>query len=219
MTEVRRMNPPPAHLDHLIVAATTLADGIEFIAEVTGVVPQPGGKHVAMGTHNALLRLGDRVYLEIIAIDPDGEKPPRPRWFDLDDPAMQAQLAERPRLIHWAARTHDLDAALAATPIPLGTPHPMARGDFRWRITIPDNGVRPAGGVLPTLLQWEGRHPADNLPASGATLAQFAASHPTPDAMRKTLGALGLQDALTVTYGSPPRLAALLRTPRGLVSI
>ena len=213
------MKPALAEPDHLVLGAATLAQGIEHVAELTGIAPHVGGKHVAMGTHNALVRLGQRFYLEIIAIDPDGSKPARPRWFDLDDPAMQAQLAERPRLIHWAARTHDLDAALAATPIPLGTPHPMARGDFRWRITIPDNGVRPAGGVLPTLLQWEGRHPADNLPASGATLAQFAASHPTPDAMRKTLGALGLQDALTVTYGSPPRLAALLRTPRGLVSI
>ena len=72
MTVVRRHNPPPAQLDHLILAATTLADGIEFVADITGATPQPGGKHVAMGTHNALLRLGDRVYLEIIAIDPDG---------------------------------------------------------------------------------------------------------------------------------------------------
>ena len=33
--------------------------------------PRRGGKHVAMGTHNSLLRLGDGVYLEVIAIDPD----------------------------------------------------------------------------------------------------------------------------------------------------
>lgn len=57
--------------DHLVVAATTLADGIEYVADITGVAPQPGGRHVAMGTHNALLRLGERFYLEIIAIDPE----------------------------------------------------------------------------------------------------------------------------------------------------
>ena len=85
-----------AALDHLVLAAITLADGIEFVADTTGVVPQPGGKHVAMGTHNALLRLGPRVYLEIIAIDPDGLTPARPRWFDLDNIALQAELTERP---------------------------------------------------------------------------------------------------------------------------
>ena len=35
MTEVRRTAAPPAQLDHLVLAATTLADGIDFIAEVT----------------------------------------------------------------------------------------------------------------------------------------------------------------------------------------
>ena len=64
-------------LDHLIVGAATLADGIEYVAGITGVTPHPGGKHVAMGTHNALLRLGERVFLEVIAIDPDGAKPAR----------------------------------------------------------------------------------------------------------------------------------------------
>ena len=67
--------PPAATLDHLVVAATTLADGIEYIAEITGVTPQPGGKHAAMGTHNALVRLSARTYLEIIAIDPWGPAP------------------------------------------------------------------------------------------------------------------------------------------------
>ena len=69
--------PPLAALDHLVVAATTLADGIDYIAEITGVAPQPGGKHVAMGTHNALVRLAEKVFLEIIAIDPAGKKPTR----------------------------------------------------------------------------------------------------------------------------------------------
>src|SRR5215813_8557610 len=111
------MNPT---LDHLAVAAPTLAAGVEFIARLTGVEPRAGGKHVTMGTHNALLRLGDRAYLEVIAIDPDGAKPAHPRWFDLDDPELQAALAERPRLVAWAARTDDIEGALASCPIALG---------------------------------------------------------------------------------------------------
>ncbi len=184
---------PDAALDHLVVAATTLADGIEYFADITGVAPQPGGKHVAMGTHNALVRLSAGVYLEIIAIDPDGAKPARPRWFDLDDIALAAELTERPRLIHWVARTTDIERAVARCPVPLGTVQPMARGDYRWRMTIPDDGRRPGRGIVPTLIQWDVPvHPADALPRSGVSIAGLAAAHPEPADIRDALAALGL---------------------------
>jgi hypothetical protein len=220
MTEVRRTNAPPARLDHLVLAATTLADGIEFVAELTGVTPHPGGRHVAMGTHNALLRLGDGVYLEIIAIDPDGVRPARPRWFDLDDVALQAELMERPQLVHWVASTTDIERSVAACTIPLGTVSRMERADYRWRITIPDDGKRPGKGIVPTLIQWDvPEHPADRLPASNVTLAQVAATHSDPASVRSALAELGLAGVLQVTYGRETRLAAMLRTPRGLVTL
>ena len=100
-------------LDHLVVAAQALAEGCAFIEAQLGVRPQPGGKHVAMGTHNAMLGLGPKQYLEVIAIDPEGVNPARPRWYDLDEPRMRAALAEGPRLIHWAAQTDDIEAAKA----------------------------------------------------------------------------------------------------------
>jgi len=212
--------PPGAALDHLVVAAATLADGIEYIADVTGVAPHPGGKHVAMGTHNALVRLGDGVYLEIIAIDPGGTRPSRPRWFDLDDIALASELAERPRLVQWVARSTDIERAVAACPIPLGSVHPMARGDYRWRITIPGDGKRPGKGVVPTLIQWDvAAHPADSLPRSGLSIAGLAAAHPEPADIRDALKALGLDRVLPVTYDRDARLAAMLRTPRGIVTL
>jgi len=220
MTEVRRTVAPLAELDHLVLAATTLADGIEFIAEVTGATPQPGGKHVAMGTHNALLRLGDRVYLEIIAIDPDGIKSPRPRWFDLDDIALQSELTERPQLVAWVARTADIERSVAASPIPLGVVTPFERGDYRWRITIPDDGKRPGKGIVPALIQWDvPAHPADPLPPSKVTVAQVAAAHADPALVRSTLAALGLAGVVHVTYDRHARLAAMLHTPRGIVTL
>jgi Glyoxalase-like domain len=212
--------PPLATLDHLVLAAATLADGIDYIAEGCGVAPVAGGRHLAMGTHNALLRLGEQSYLEIIAIDPDGTKPSRPRWFGLDSVALQAELVEGPRLIHWVARTTDIEAATARCPLPLGSVQAMARGDYRWRITIPDDGARPGRGLVPTLIQWDvPQHPADALPRSGITLAQLAASHFEPQPIRAALAALGLQDALTVTFDRDVRLVAMLRTPRGVVTL
>ena len=211
---------PEATLDHLVVAAVTLADGIEYFAEMTGVAAQPGGKHVAMGTHNALVRLSERTFLEILAIDPEGTKPARPRWFGLDHIALQAELTERPRLIHWVSRTQGIEAAAAACPIPLGPLHSMARGNYRWRITIPDDGSLPGKGIMPTLIEWDvPQHPAESLPNSNLSLLTLAATHPEPAPIRAALTSLRLNDAIQVTYDRDTRLAAMLRTPRGIVTL
>lgn len=216
----RQRTAPLATLDHLIVAAATLADGIDWVAAVAGAAPVPGGKHATMGTHNALLRLSASTYLEVIAIDPDAAKPARRRWFDLDDIALQAELAEQPRLIHWVARTDDIEAACAACPQPLGTIHALQRGDYRWRITIPDDGARPGRGLVPTLIQWDvPTHPTATLPKSNVTLAQLAGTHSDPAPLRAALAALGLGDAIAITFDRETRIAAMLRTPRGMATL
>ena len=209
-----------AALDHLVIAAATLADGIDHVATVMGVTPVPGGKHVTMGTHNALLRLGGETYLEIIAVDPDAPKPPWARWFGLDDVALQADLTERPRLVGWVARTDDIELAAAASSLPLGNIHPMQRGDYLWRITVPDGGMLPGKGLLPTLIQWDvPTHPTARLPKSNVTLAQLAGTHPEPAPLRAALAALGLEGAIAISYDRETRIAAMLRTPRGMVTL
>ncbi len=206
--------------DHLVVAAHTLAQGVEYVADLTGVAPRPGGRHETMGTHNALARLGERLYLEVIAIDPQGTKPARPRWFNLDSGDLQADLVERPRLVHWVARTTDIDAAVSRAKVDPGEILPFSRGDYRWRITVPPDGRLPGRGLVPSLIQWDvPQHPADTLPAAGLSLVELAGSHPDPVVVRAALAALGLSDAIRVTFDREARLAAMLRTPRGLVTL
>jgi hypothetical protein len=203
-------------LDHLVVAAQTLAQGAAWIEQVLGVSPEPGGKHATMGTHNSLLRLGTDAYLEVIAIDPDAQAPDRPRWFQLDTPAMTAALQERPRLIHWVAATDDLSAALAASPVALGEPTSLARGDFRWTFVLSADGSMPFDGVGPDLIQWQGTaHPAKRLKHSGCIVKRMSATHANPDAVRAMLNALRLSSQLTVEAGELPTLRALIQTPRG----
>jgi len=214
------MAPVSATLDHLVVAAATLEQGENHLEALTGARPVRGGRHLAMGTHNSVLKLGDSVYLEVIAIDPEGPPPSRPRWFALDIPAMRAAIAQSPRLIHWVARCEDIDAARAADPIDPGSVHAMERGSFRWRITIPDDGHLPAGGVLPTLIQWsDARHPSETMPDNRVTVVALSAAHPQPARIRSTLEKLSLGEALKVTFGATPRLAAMLQTPRGAVTL
>jgi hypothetical protein len=123
-------------------------------------------------------------------------------------------------LITWVARTNDIERASAACPMPLGAIRPFERGDYRWRLTVPEDGRRPGKGVLPALIQWDvPAHPAERLPPSGLSLVQFGATHSDPAPVRAALAALGLEHALSVSYDRETRLLAMLRTPRGTIAL
>src|ERR1700710_1969778 len=81
-----------ASLDHLTVVALTLEQGVEHIRRCLGVVVPSWGAHPLMGTHNCLMRLGEAVFLEIIAADP-AATPQRTRSLALDAPGMRARLS------------------------------------------------------------------------------------------------------------------------------
>ena len=206
-----------ATLDHLVLATHDLAQGAAWLEDHLGVVLSPGGVHASMGTHNRLLKLGPSLYLELIAIDPQAPAPSRPRWFALDTPQMRARLAERPRLIHWVARSADIVTESAACPEPLGQITPMRRGDFEWLITVPGDGHLPGGGLLPTLIEWRvPRHPAAALPEAGCALLKLEGFHPDVQPARTALAALGLEAALALHAGKEVELVAYVETPRGL---
>ncbi|HSS28564.1 MAG TPA: VOC family protein [Usitatibacter sp.] len=160
-------------LDHLVVAARTLDEGAAWVRERLGAECVPGGKHATMGTHNRLLSLGPESYLEVIAIDPEAPRPGRARWFELDTPAMQARIAKQPALVHWMERTANLEAELRdyAADVRIES---FERNALRWRLALTPDGSFPAGGTLPTLIQWEGAHPCDSLPDSGILLKSLA---------------------------------------------
>ena len=122
-------------IDHLAVAAETLAEGRAMVEAALGVRLEEGGRHPHFGTHNLLLGLGEGLYLEVIAVDPAAPAPQRSRWFGLD------RFAGRPRPVAWICRTDDFDAALAGFP-EAGEPMALSRGDLRWRMAVPGSGSR-----------------------------------------------------------------------------
>jgi hypothetical protein len=207
-------------LDHLAIAAHTLEQGVAYVREALGVDMPYAGKHPRMGTHNHLLRLGERVYIEVIAIDPAAPRPARPRWFQLDDAALQDELRIAPRLLTWVVRTTQIAEVFLASRRPLGAIEPMTRGDLRWLLTFPNDGTLVDGGMFPSVIQWPtGPHPANRLRDLGCTLERFEAVHPDPASYRSDLASIGADRHVEISQaapGSPAHLVAHIRTPQGL---
>ena len=225
-----------AQIDHLVIAARTLDEGVRWCEATLGVTPGPGGAHPLMGTHNRLLSIASEAfpqcYLEIIAIDPR-QRPARARhmhrWFDLDDPTLQYGLAQHgPQLIHFVARVPDAHATVHAL---AGEPTHIARGRvieaardtpagrLEWQITVRDDGQRLLYGTLPTLIQWGGAmHPTDNMPPSDIRLTALTLAHPRAATLDAALRVIGLDLGTAVETG-PPNLIATLQTPRGRVTL
>jgi Glyoxalase-like domain len=208
--------PPAVVVDHLVIVAPSLEAGSEHVRAALGVTLQRGGEHAAMGTHNALLRLGDALYLEVIAVNPDAPPPDRPRWFELDRHGAGATT----RLATWVARTADIHAAASASPIPLGRIEPMTRGPLRWLVTVPEDGSLPTQGIAPTLIQWLNEpHPANRLADSGCALARLEGFHSEAERIGTMLRAIRFAGGLTVSRIAPhetPFLVAHIQTPNGI---
>ena len=203
-----------AAVDHLVVAAASLAQGVMWCEATLGVTPGPGGQHPLMGTHNRLLKIATtafpQAYLEIIAIDPDAPPPRRKRWFNLDDPALQRSLQTAPRLIHFVARSTMIDMhrwGLLGLGLQPGNPVQMSResaqGPLAWQILVREDGGLDCAGALPTLIQWSGRHPADSMPDSGVTLESLQLRG-VPARARQVVGlrGVGVNSAMVGTAGA-----------------
>jgi hypothetical protein len=229
-----------AQVDHLVVVAASLEQGVLWCEATLGITPGPGGEHPLMGTHNRLFSVASsafpRAYFEIIAIQP-GVTPARAagkhRWFDMDDPLLQARvLSDGPQLLHFVASVPGVVSAvkaLAALGLDRGAVVPASRqtagGLLSWRITVRDDGQRLFYGTLPTLIQWgeasedpaKATHPIDAMPASGVTLEALQARHPRPEKLQAAYAAIGLA-GVDVVQGTPD-LIATLNTPRGVVRL
>ncbi|WP_120500905.1 VOC family protein [Roseovarius sp. EL26] len=195
-------------LDHIAIACETLEDGRNWVETTLGVTLQLGGQHAHFGTHNMLLGLEDGLYLEVIATDPDAPPLPYPRWFDLDRFTGQA----RPAI--WICRTGSLSEAIAQFE-GAGTAVPLARGDLRWQMAVPDSGILPYDNMFPALIEWQcAPHPATRLDRSGCRLAQIIVQHPQAAELEATLHSR-LTDPRVVFEQGPAKQSYVFETPMG----
>jgi len=204
-------------VDHLLFVSPDLQAGTDEVERLLGVRPAYGGRHVGLGTHNALLALGARTYLEVIAPDPSQ------KGTGADLPYGMGSL-EAPSLRAWAAAPDDIDRAVRdARAAGLDFDDVVAHGrqapdgtEVRWRMATrpsPEPGV----AAVPFLIDWgEGTHPAERAPG-GVRLVELEVSAPDPDAVERALVAIGIVPGTVVSVGHAPtaHLEALLVGPSG----
>jgi hypothetical protein len=206
--------PSPFAIDHVIAGCRDLAHAVTVIESATGVRAGAGGTHHGKGTRNALLALGSRRYLEIIAPDP-GQ--PRLEWF-----RGIAEL-EEPRLIGWAAAGGGItrvaerlrDAHVAFTGPFAGSRTRPDGVTLEWRTIILDDD---AGGMLPFFIEWSAGsiHPSVTAPA-GCELVRFDAADTDAARWTRTAAALGIDLPLAPpeARGTTARLRGTIRGPSG----
>jgi Glyoxalase-like domain len=200
----------PPWLDHVLLGCRELDRGIAFVEQRLGVRAAFGGVHPGRGTQNALLSLGTRRYLEIIAPDPKqtGSK------LSHDFGALH-----QPRLVGWAAHPGNLDefaSRLRKAGLAFQGPEPGSRkrldgGVLYWRtLTLEDDH----GGVLPFFIEWsaDSVHPSIDSPR-GAHLVQFSIGGPNSALLARLSNLLALE--VTIEQSENPRLRAGFAGPGG----
>jgi hypothetical protein len=205
-------------VDHLLLGAADLDRGMAWVEKRMGVRPAMGGNHPGVGTRNALLSLGGRQYLEVIAPDPAQTA----YNFQID----VRKLAE-PRLVNWAAVTTDIDGLAArarAAGLQLFGPRDGSRvrpdgKTLRWRTlgvqaNLAGQGVDP----VPFFIQWaaDSIHPSQDSP-NGGELQTLVIHHPNPPGVNALLKQLGI-DA-DVRKADAVRLSATIKTSKAVVEV
>jgi hypothetical protein len=200
----------PAEFDHMVLGINDLERGIAFVEERAGVRAVFGGVHPGRGTQNALLSLGTRRYLEIVAPDPKQTVTP---WV----PGLPEM--HEPRLVAWAAHTDDI-AALARKAIAAGfsiegpADGSRARPDgkvLHWKsFRLADD----RGGLLPFFIEWsrDSVHPSVDAP-SGCQLERFLAAAPQPDKLAAEYRNLGVE--IATMRAEKTQLCARIAGPKG----
>ncbi len=204
----------PVTVDHLLYGSPELDSGVAEIERLTGVRPRYGGKHLGLGTHNALLSLGAGTYLEVIAPDPSqGEVDPTSLPYGIGS-------LEAPALRAWAAAPGDIERAVrdareAGVGFGQVTAHRRRTpegDDVRWRMATLETAGEGVS-VLPFLIDWgKTEHPSAHAP-SGVLLVELRIVGPEPVEILRQLGAM--RAVVAVSEADAPGLEAVLVGPAG----
>jgi hypothetical protein len=189
---------------------------MDYVENLLGVRPIIGGRHPNLGTHNALVSLGETTYLEIVAPDPGLEAPERGRF-------LEESFDNEPKLATWVMRTEEIESLASHTKangLNLGAVQAGRRvtPDGRiisWKVT--DSYEWAHDGAIPFLISWgDTPHPATTTPKAGE-LINLIIESPHPEQLKKTFNLLGVN--IEIKKAAKLKLTATVNTDRGIITI
>lgn len=206
-------------IDHLVIGAADLTQGIDYVKECLGVDMPYGGAHEKMGTHNHLMQLGGDVFLEVMAINPDAEPPEYPRWYGLDDPYIRRRIEAQPTLLTWVVNTKNIEKLLQQTTFAFGKATLLSRGNLSWYFGLPDDGRLLAGGMVPYVIEWQTElHPSKLMADVGCRLEGLEIYHSYPSWLQSVLESIGAGNLVKIhplQKNRSPYLVAHIHTSGG----
>lgn len=209
------MNISTREIDHLVYCVPNLEEAISWFEEKTGVRPVVGGKHLTKGTKNALVNLGNKCYLELIAADFGNTSFRGSRWMGIDD-------IKAPKMSRWSLKSenlaHDRKILINYHPemgVIDGGQRKTEEGEvLHWEMILPL--ATPSAEVIPFMTDWQNSsiHPTDNLPEA-CLLISVSFYHPEPMKVTPVFNKLGLTNE--ILRGSLAKISAKIETPKGLL--
>ena len=162
------------NLDHIVFGSFTLEEGTEFVENILQAKLSDIGYHKDMGTHNRVIRISERVYLEVIAIDPEIRNINNRIWFNLDNSKIQSKLKKSPQIIGYVIENKYINITKYYDPF-----FESSRDIYKWQFAMPtfNNNILDSkiieAGMIPSLISWKSEKPIHKLKKNQFELISF----------------------------------------------
>jgi len=208
-----------SHIDHIVIGTSDLISGTSVMENKLSHKFSPGGEHKIMGTHNNLLKLQSAIYLEIIANNPNADKPSRPRWFSLDENNIIKKIKNAPRALCWVLEVENIEDTVKKCGYNPGEILQLSRNGMNWKVTVPVDGKLIENGILPILIEWNKfQHPTKKLSNSKVSLNKLCLYHPEPKKINNIISNLIQSNLIDILEGLP-KIEVVLKNNYGIVVI
>ena len=161
-------------LDHIVFGSSTLEEGTEFVENILQAKLSDIGYHKDMGTHNRVIRISEKIYLEVIAIDPKISNLNNRKWFNLDNSKLQSKLKKSPQIIGYVIENNEINVTKYHD-----TFFESSRDIYKWQFSMPtsNNNILDSEiietGIIPSLISWKSKKPIYQMKKNQFELISF----------------------------------------------
>ncbi|HSW93001.1 MAG TPA: VOC family protein [Gammaproteobacteria bacterium] len=219
-------------LDHIVLAVPNLKKAIDDLQENFGITAIIGGKHVGFGTHNALLGIGQpakKMYLEIIAIDPEDTTPHKNYFFGLQKEMKESYVAAWCLRCEMGDDIEKINQKMSQMGVKYqhGSVRQMQRqmptsAILSWRIAAAEEQLIASAGQVPFLICWDDfhSHPTSNFTPDNYLDFSIEFSGLDNQVLENNLHALGFikPPEVTFSFSEKTTIKLTLRNARNSIN-